>query len=344
MIEEQTFKKLSVFLVLGVLALLAVLILWPILTSIVAGLILSYIFYPAYKKVFGIVREKNISALIIILLVLFLIFIPVWFFLPLIVQQIFNVYLYLQNINLSELFIKALPNLAQADFSRDFTVALNTFFSNIASKILSSFSSILLDLPSILLKTAVVFFVFFFGMRDAELLLDYVKTLSPFSKSLERDLEKKFRGITSSVIYGFIIVGILQGILTGVGLFIFRMPNALVLTILAVLGAIIPVLGAWIVWLPSSVYLLVSGHLVSGIGLALYGSLFVSWIDNIIKPYIVARKIKISSAVVLIGMIGGLIVFGILGLIIGPLILSYLLLFLDAYRKRKFPSLFFQKT
>ncbi|GAI30169.1 unnamed protein product, partial [marine sediment metagenome] len=149
-------------------------------------------------------------------------------------------------------------------------------------------------------------------MRDADLFLKYVKTLSPFSQSLERELAKKFKGITKAVIYGFVVVGILQGVLTGVGLFIFRVPNALLLTVLAVLGAIIPVLGAWIVWLPAAIYLFLTGHVVLGIGLALYGALFISWIDNIIRPYIVARKTKISSAIVLIGMIGGLIVFGIL--------------------------------
>jgi len=336
------FKKVSIFVSLGVLAVLTILVLSPLLTAIITGLILSYIFYPAYKKIHKRVKEKNISALIIILFVLFLIFVPLWFLLPLAVKQIFDIYLYLQNINLLEIIREIFPSLAQTEFSRDFAVALNTFLSSIASRIFSGFSSILLNLPSLLLKAVVVFFVFFFGMRDAELFINYFKSLSPFSKSLEKDLKQKFKNITSSVIYGFIIVGILQGILTGIGLFIFRMPNAILLTILAILGAIIPVLGAWVVWLPSSVYLIFSGHLFLGMGLALYGGLFVSWIDNVIRPYIVARKTKISSAVVLIGMIGGLIVFGILGLIIGPLILSYLLIFLDAYRKKKFPALFFQ--
>jgi predicted PurR-regulated permease PerM len=340
MIEQYTFKKLSVFVVLSILAVLSIFILWPIASAIITGLILAYVFYPAYKKVLNFTNNKNLSAIIMILLVLFLIFLPLWFLLPFAVKQIFEIYLYLQKMNIFSFFAKMFPSLTQTEFAGDFAVSFNAFMTNIASRIFSSASSVLLNLPSFLLKTVVVFFVFFFGMRDAELFKDYVKTLSPFAKSTEKDLARKFKDITNSVIYGFIVVGILQGILSGIGLFVFGMPNALLLTMIAIFAAIIPVLGAWAVWLPSSVFLLISGHIFSGVGLFLYGAFFVSWVDNVIRPYIIAKKTKISTAIVLIGMIGGLIVFGILGLIIGPLILSYLLLILDAYRKNKFPSLF----
>jgi len=340
MIDFISFKRLSILVVLGILAALSFIILWPILSAIVTGLILAYIFYPAYTKVFSLIKEKNISALIIVFLVIFFILLPLWFLLPFVAKQIFEIYLYVQNLNLFSFLTKIFPPLSQIELSKDFALSFNNFVTSITSKILSSASSILLNLPSFVLKLVVIFFVFFFGMRDAELFRDYIKTLSPFSKSTEKDFAKKFRDITNSVIYGFIVVGILQGILTGIGLFIFGMPNALLLTVLAIFAAIIPVIGAWVIWLPSSIYLLISGKIFLGVGLFIYGALFVSWIDNIIRPYIVSKKTEIPTVIVLIGMIGGLIVFGMLGLIIGPLILSYLLLILDAYRKNKFPSLF----
>jgi len=342
MVDENNFKKLSVVIVLGILGILTVLIILPILTAIITGLILAYIFYPAYQKIQASITNKSLSAFVVILLVLLLICVPLWFLLPLLVKQIFDVYLFLQKIDVLEVFSNIFPSLSQTDFSKDFAISFNTFISNIAKSILSGTSSIFLNLPSLALKTVVVFFVFFFGMRDADLFSKYVASLSPFSKSTEKDLAKRFKDITSSVIYGYVVVGVLQGLLTGLGLFVFGMPQALVLTIFAILASIIPVLGSWVVYVPAATYLLISGHIFSGIALLLYGALFVSWIDNIIRPYIISRRTKISTVIVLIGMIGGLIVFGILGLIIGPLILSYLILILDAYRKNKFPSLFSQ--
>lgn len=340
MIEEKTFKKLSILIALLILGVLSVMILWPIATAIITGLILSYIFYPVYIRVLKIVKEKNISAFIIILSAIILIFLPLWFFLPMIANQIFRLYLFAQTLDINSLISKILPSITEASFSRELSVSLNSFIASIVVKTLSSASKAFLDFPVFALKSVVILFVLFFGMRDAEIFTDYVRSLSPFSQKTEKDLSQKFKDITSSVIKGYILVGLLQGILTGIGLLIFGMPQALTLTVIAIFTSVIPVLGAWVVWAPSAIYLIIKGNLLLGIGLAIYGGLFVSQIDNILRPYIVSKKTKISTPIVVVGMIGGLLVFGILGLILGPLILSYLFLVLDAYRNKKFPGLF----
>ena len=340
MIDQNTFKKLSIYILLGILLVLAVLLLWPIATALITGLLLAYIFHPVYKKVLRLVKEKNISALIVLLLVVLVIFVPLWFLFPAIVKEIFDFYLYIQKLDVSSFLKIIFPALSSSNLLANVTTSINTFISKIISATLSSASNILLNIPNLLLKAAIVLFVFFFGMRDAALLENYVISLSPFSKATEAELAKKFKDITNSVIWGHIIVGILQGVLTGIGLFVLGIPNALIFTLIAIFASIIPILGAWLVWIPASVYLIASGHVTSGIILFLYGAIVISWIDNVIRPYIVSKKAQISSAVVLVGMLGGLLVFGILGLIIGPLILAYLLLLLDAYRNNKFPSLF----
>ncbi len=337
---DGSFKKLSIAIILAIFLILTFLLLKPIAISIITGLILAYIFYPSYKKVLSLVKEKNLAALIIIFMTILIIFVPLWFLLPLTIKQMFDLYLYLQKIDPFNLLKSILPSFVSSEVLRDMASYLSQFISDIASRLLSSSSNIFLNLPTFLLKLAIVLFVFFFGMRDAELFGDYIKSLSPFSKTTEKELVKKFKDITSSVIRGYVLVGILQGILTGIGLVVTGVPNSLLLTGIAILVSIIPILGAWLVWLPASLYLIFSQKLFFGIGLFLYGAIFISWVDNIIRPYIVSKKTKIHSAIVLIGMVGGLMVFGMLGLIIGPLILSYLLLLLDAYRKNKIPGLF----
>ena len=335
---ENMFKKLSVLVILVALVILTIFLVKPIATSIITGLILAYTFYPAYKKIFSFVKEKTISAIIVISLVVFLIFVPLWFLLPIIVKQVFDIYLMIQKLDLTG-FIKIIfPSLTKT-LSQDFLLSLNKFISEMASKIFSDLTNLLFDIPSLALKGVVTLFIFFFAMRDADIIEGYLKSLSPFSKKTNSELVRTFKEITDSLLYSTVIVGILQGILTGLGLYLFQIKNVLVLSVIAIILAIIPVLGAWLVWLPASIYLLISGKTFLGIGLFLYGAIIVSFVDNIVRPYIVATKTKISPAVVLIGIIGGLVVFGILGLVIGPLILAYLLLILDAYRKNKFPSL-----
>lgn len=338
MIDENIFKKVSIFVALGILAALAFYIIWPLASSIVAGLILAYIFYPVHKRVLNVIREKNTSALILILLVLFLIFIPAWFILPFLIRQSFDIYLFLQKIDFTTIISSAFPSLT--DLSAAVSLSLNKLITTITSSVVSSGSGIIFNLPQLALKIVVVFFVFFFGLRDGQLFLNYAQSLSPFSKSAEEEFSKKFKDITNSVVYGFFIVGIIQGLMTGAGLFVFGVPKALLFTLFAIIAAIIPFVGAWLIWIPASIYLIVTGHVWQGVCLFLYGALVISWIDNILRGYIVSKKARISSAVVVVGMIGGLLVFGFLGLLIGPLILAYLLLILDAYRNKKFPNLF----
>ncbi len=338
--QQDIFKKISIPVILGILGIMAIVILWPIFTAILTGLILAYIFYPLYNRMLSVVKERNIAAVIILLGVFVIIFIPLWFLLPIVTKQVFDIYLYLQNLDFFQIISKAFPSLADLAVSKDIAISMNKLVTSAASSIISSSSNIILNLPTILLKLAVVLFIFFFGMRDAKLITSYVASLSPFSKSTEKELAKKFNDITSSVIKGYLILGLLQGMLTGIGLIVFGVPGGLILTIIAIFASVIPILGAWAVWLPASIYLLVMGRETYGIILFLYGAIFISWIDNILRPYIVSRKADISPGIVLIGMIGGLIVFGIFGLVLGPLILAYLLLVLDAYRKNKFSTLF----
>ena len=140
------------------------------------------------------------------------------------------------------------------------------------------------------------------------------------------------------MIVGQIVVGILQGIISGIGYFVFGVPNALLLTVITTLVGVIPVIGPWLVWIPVDIYLFASGQSGAGLGLLIYGSILINWIDTLIRPLIVSKKTKINPGVIITGMIGGLLVFGVLGLIIGPLVLSYVLLLMELYRKKSLGS------
>ena len=209
-----------------------------------------------------------------------------------------------------------------------------------ASSIFSYFITLLQELPSLLLNLAVVLFVFFFALRDQENLKEFISGISPFRKDKEAILVTRFKDITSSIIYGYIIVGILQGLALGLGLLIFGVPRALILTILGIFASMLPMVGPWFVWVPVAIGLFLTGKIGFAIAFSIYCLFFVSTIDNILRPYIVSRKTGVSSVVVLVGMIGGLFVFNILGLILGPLILSYLLLFLKAYKDGTLSDMF----
>ena len=188
------------------------------------------------------------------------------------------------------------------------------------------------------MQSFVVFFTLYFALRDQEEFIDYIKSLLPFSKEVEKKLFDYSKGITSSVLYGQVIVGIVQGIIMGIGFFIFKVPNSMFLTFLTAFAGILPIIGPAIVWAPVVVYLLVAGNTFAAIGITVFG-LISSTSENFLHPWIVSKRICINSSIILIGMVGGIFLFGLLGIILGPLILSYLLIVLEIYRNKKISGL-----
>lgn len=344
-VDENTFKRILTIILIAVLIILAFLILRPILISTIFGLILALVFHPLYKWFLSKFRNSNLSAIIMTLILILIVLIPLLFLIPVIVRQTFDVYTYMQKTdlvtplnNIFSKFFTSSPELA-----KNLAISLNSFTSKIASSFLNNFQEILLNSPSILLHLFLILFVFFFGLRDGEIFVKYLQDVSPLSKESGEKIFKQFKDITNSVVFGQIVTGIVQGILAGAILFILQIPNAAILTILAIFFAILPIIGPWIVWVPVDVYLFLTNQTVPAFILLFYGLIVISWVDNLLRPYIVGKRTKINSGVILVSMIGGLLVFGILGLIIGPLVISYLILLLEFYRNKKTPSLMLQQ-
>ena len=345
MIDEKSFNKIANIVLIAVLVFLTFFILKPILTSVIFALILSFIFYPLYNKLLLWTKNKILSALIVCILLLGIIIVPLLLLTPTLVKQTFEAYSYLQG----EDVFAPLKKLIQGFFpsqqiSNQITIAINSFTSKIASSFLNKFTNIILNSPMILLHILLILFVFFFGLRDGDKFVEYIQSLSPLSKESEKKIFKQFKEITYSVIYGNIVVGIVQGIATGIALFILKIPNALVWTLVAIFAGVLPMVGTWVIWVPVDIYLFTIGRTTPAIGLLIYGLFVIIWIDNLTRMIIVSKTTKINSAIVLVSMVGGLLVFGVLGLILGPLIISYLLLLLDSYKDKKTASLIIEKN
>ena len=115
----------------------------------------------------------------------------------------------------------------------------------------------------------------------------------------------------------------------------------MLLTLFACLAGIFPIIGPLIVWIPVLIYLLIAGSNFSAIGILIFGVMSAT-VDNFLRPIFVSRRTMLHPALIFIGMIGGLLLFGFLGFILGPLILAYLLIILEVYRGKKLPGIFIQ--
>ncbi len=340
--ENQDFKKITTIVILALLLVLSFLLLRPILLSIIVGIILAFIFSPVYNWFYKHTKWRNASAALICILLLVLIILPIWFLTPILIDQSLKIYFAAQQADFVTPLKSIFPDLfASEEFSAEVGSITHSFVTKIANSLVNSLAKMILNFPIIFLQLLVVFFTFFFVLRDKEKLIEYIQSLLPFSASIQKKLFESSRAITISVIYGQIIIGIIQGIITGLGFFIFRVPNALLLSSLAILAGVFPIIGTGIIWVPLVIYLLIKGSTFSALGVALFG-VIASTMDNFLRPLIVSKRTKLNSSIILIGMIGGLFFFGVLGLILGPLILAYLLILLEIYRKKPVPKVLYK--
>ncbi len=341
--DSPFFNKIITAGMLIILLVLTFFLLKPILLSILVAFFLAFIFAPVYNLFVRAFKSTNFSAFLICLLLIILIVIPIWFLTPVAIDQSFKVYLASQKVDYITPLQKIFPSLAGSEFSAEIGSIIHSFVTDITNSLVNTLSELIFNLPTFILQLLVVFFTLFFVLRDRDALLNYIKSLLPFSKEVKSKLFEASKDITASVLYGQVIVGMGQGIIAGIGFFLAGVPNALLLTIIAALIGIFPIVGTIMVWVPVFIYLLIKGSTGAAIIVLIFG-LISSNIDNFLRPLIVSKRTKIHTGLILISMIGGIFLFGVLGFIMGPLILAYLLIVLEIYRGKKRSDIFVDKS
>ena len=344
---KLTIRYSVVLLIL--FTILSALILRSVFKTVLAGIILSYIFYPVYGAVYSRLRMKTVSALLITVLVLLLLTVPSYFVAKRLLTEVPTAFVITKQYlgggkagecksgDLCQLIPESIKN---ADPNTK--AVLTSMLGQGTAYITRSISELLRSLPAIVLNLFIVFFIMYYMFKDGVKLVETVKNILPLRKQRQDALIEQFSQVASAVIYGTVIVAVLQGVLAGIGFFLFGVPSPIIWGIITAVVSLIPFLGPYVVWFPVSLVLMASGYysgegliLLRGLGLFFYGLLLVSGIDNVLKPRIIGRKAKIHPALVFLGIIGGVNFFGLVGFVIGPVIIAMLKTAFEAYIKER---------
>jgi predicted PurR-regulated permease PerM len=342
--DELYFRKVTTLVILAVLLILSFFLVKPILLAMIGGLIFAFIFSPVYNFLFKLTKSKNFSAILICFVLLSAIIVSLWFFSPMLIDESIKLYRSSQEMDIVTPLKKIFPSLfASQEFSQEVGSVIQSFVTKLTNSLMNYVSNIILDFPTILMQIFVVFFSFFYFLRDKDSLTDYIKSCLPFSKEVEKKLFQSTSDITFSVLYGQLITGIIQGTILGIGLFVFKVPNAFLLSLVGVIAGILPLVGPSIVGVPVAISFFLAGSPVSAIGILLF-TVISSFSEQFFRPIFVSKRTKLHPALVLIGMIGGFFFLGILGLVVGPLILAYLAIIIEIYRNKNLPGVLIQET
>ena len=178
------------------------------------------------------------------------------------------------------------------------------------------------------------FYLLFYFLRDQRAVLLSLRSLSPLS---EAEMDRLFSRVSDTVyatIYGTLAVAAVQGTLGGLMFWWLGLPAPLLWGLVMGVLAVVPVLGAFIVWIPAALFLALDGSWGKALMLAVWGGVVVGWIDNVIYPILVGHRLRLHTIPAFIAIVGGLVVFGPSGLILGPVTLTVTVLLLEIWRSR----------
>ena len=315
---------------------------------------LAYLAYPVYQKMLVQIKNKVITAGLIAFLLVLLITVPFIVVFGLVSKEAYATYKTLNQQKLGTNFINVVCS-DQDSWScqniktvvgflpqNDLDYYVQSSIRKITVFILDSFSQFISSIPAIMLNIFVMMFVVYYLLKDGEAISKRIKSILPLKGHHKQNVFERFHNITYAVFYVNIFVAVIQGILGGIGFFLLGVHSPILWGFVMIIFALIPYFGTAIIWLPAALNLIFTGYLqndntpiIKGVLLLVYGIIIISSIDNIIKPKIIGTKADVHPILVLIGVLGGLNLFGILGLLFGPVILSLLMTFVEIYEDEK---------
>ncbi len=320
-------------------------VLQPFLKVIFLGALFAYVSYPLYRK-FNQKINSTVSALLICLLIFLIIVVPAVFFVKGLVQESYAIFVLFKQKLATGLVSNCKSQICETfqtySQSPEINFQIQETAKTVINWIVTKSSDVLVSIPKVLLNLFVLFFTMFYFLKDGEGLIHHINSYLKLQRNKYVRLIKRLKEILHGLVYGYVIVALIQGVTGSIGFFIFGISSPLFWGLFMGFLALIPFVGASIIWVPASLIFILEGVynnstwlIIKGILLFVYGIVFISSADNILKPKLMGNKAGIHSAIVLIGILGGLLTFGLLGVILGPLLLSFTVEFIDIYLLKK---------
>jgi len=191
--------------------------------------------------------------------------------------------------------------------------------------IMSSGGSFVMGALGTTVSFVMMLFVLFFVLRDGPAMTQQVVSLLPIEGERRSLLQRHLTDMTRAVFLGLGLTAVAQGMLLGVGFWIAGLPSPLVFGVLGIILALVPMVGPALLWIPGAIWLATRGDTSYAIFLALWGSIVVGLVDNLLRPLLISGRAEVPTLAVFIGVIGGLAAFGFIGLFVGPIVLGLLI-------------------
>lgn len=337
-VDFAKMRSAFFLLLIGVLGIGILYIIRPFLYPIFWAAVVAVLFSPFYAWTNRHIKLPSVSAIITILMVITIIFLPLILVSVLLVQESASL---IEKISQGN-FLGAVENFTvQIEGSRFAPLFENirTEWTQYASKAAQAMSVFIFNNIKAITQNSIQFvfmsfimlYTLFYFLKDGKRMLLRFMHLSPLGEEYEEILATRFTSTARATLKGTMIIGGVQGLLGGL-LFLFTgIEGAFVWGVIMTILSIIPAVGSFLVWFPAGLIMIAMGNVGAGVTILLVGAIVISNIDNILRPPLVGKDTQMHPLLVLFSTLGGIFLFGVSGFIIGPIVMALFLAVISMY-------------
>lgn len=329
---------------------IAIYLCWLIVSPFVVVLlwagVLAVVFYPVHERILARVRSPDVAAGLTCLIVAFTILGPLTLVTIAIVGEAASAADNIQA-GINKLLDPSsrihqyvarwidLEEIRSDAWKKDLVKAIQEKGGTIAGQTLTVAARVL----SALIKIFFVVFTLYYFFRDSERIRGALYDVLPLEHEQSRRIFDHTREVIAASVNGVLVIAAIQGTLGGIAFAVLRVPSPLMWGAVMFITSMIPLGGSALVWGPVALFLLLTGHWVKALILVLWGALVIGMLDNVLRPKLVGNRTRLHELLVFFSVIGGLSVFGPLGLVVGPVVVAIALALLDVFRQVQRPPI-----
>jgi predicted PurR-regulated permease PerM len=344
----QTFEDRTFVLLLVAVSLAFALVVWQFYGAVLWAFVLAVLFAPLHRQLAKtMLMRRNLAALAAVTIIVLIVLLPLALLAAVLLDEASRIFETIQSGQLDfgryfQQILSALPLWATNWLDSLGLTNINAIQQRLSAAVVGGSQLLATQVLNIgqntvefIVNLFVMLYLLFFLFRDGAEIAAQIKRAIPLQSEQKRALAEKFAIVIRATVKGNIIVAIVQGALGGLIFWFLNIHAALLWGVLMALLSLLPAVGSALVWLPVALYLLLSGSILQGLVLIAYGALIIGLIDNFLRPILVGKDTRMPDYVVLISTLGGIVVFGINGFVIGPLIAAMFMTAWDIFSASK---------
>lgn len=331
--QPQKFKKAIALAIVVVLFLFLLYALLPYRNAIFGAVILYVIFHQLYRRMLGIGMAAELAAIANIILSMLIVILPVWVIVSLSLDQIRKLpTLITENEQLMSFISTFTFRIEPLNWEADIPSLFRELIAEGSRMLQGLFFSFVGNISDFVIGITIMYFLLFYMFVHDKRLVEYVRSVIPFNDHHTKRIMQELFNVTYSTVVGQGIISLFQGTGLGIGLWVLGIPGAFFWAVFGVFLAFLPIIGIPLIWIPLGVVQLFGGNYLVGIAILIWGFI-LSNVDNYLRLIINSHMASLHPLISLVGVFFGLSYFGIVGIIVGPLLLSSFFLLVQMYRE-----------